>query len=104
MARERTETQRLLKLPRKSILRGLQASVDADSPSAFYAAVEMRNPSRSYWVHHADSFHSLKAVVTFALREAKSDTLARDFHAADAAKRVTELGFDVVHNGSIADG
>lgn len=70
---------------------------------AFYRVVDMRNPSRSYFVRHADHLHSLKAVVTFALREEQPATRARDFHAADAAQKLRELGFDVVHNTENAD-
>jgi hypothetical protein len=69
----------------------------------FYRLVDMRNPSRSYFIRHGGRLHSLKAIVTFALREDRPRTRARDFHAADAAERLRELGFDVIHNPEVAD-
>jgi hypothetical protein len=103
MARNRTATDRVRGLTAAAVRRALEASLSAGSMKPFYAIVDMRNPSRSYFVRHGGQLHSLKAVVTFALKEERPGTSARDFHAADAAQRVRELGFDVVHNVENAD-
>lgn len=98
MARQRTATETVLALNRRAIEQALEASTDAGSMAAFYKVVRMRNPSRSYFVRHADQLHSLKAVVAYALQQQRSSLTSRDFHAADAAKRLRELRFDVIHN------
>lgn len=98
MARVRTATEAVLEIGRDAIDRALRASMDAGTMKRFYQMVEMRNPSRSYFVRSGGRLHSLKAVVTKALREEMPGTMARDFHAADAAARLRELRFDVVHN------
>lgn len=98
MARTRTATERVRALTAAEIQRALDASFAAGSMKKFYPIVDMRNPSRSYFVRDKGRLHSVKAVVTFALREQQPSTVARDFHAADAAQRLRELEFDVVHN------
>lgn len=103
MARNRTATDRVGAITAPAVRRALDASLSAGSMKAFYPAVDMRNPSRSYFVRYGGQLHSLKAVVTFALREERPDTRARDFHAADAAQKLRELRFDVVHNVENAD-
>jgi hypothetical protein len=37
-------------------------------------------------------------VATFSLREKRPEVSSRDFHASDAANRLIQLGFAVVHN------
>lgn len=103
MARSRTATDRLGNLTAGMIRRALDASRSAGSMKEFYRLIEMRNPSRSYFVRHGERLHSLKAIVTFALREERPKTKATDFHAAGAAARLRELRFDVVHNEESAD-
>jgi len=97
MARLRAATDQLFKLDRTGIDIALAAAAACADPAEFYAQVRMRNPSRTYFVHYLGRNYSLKAVVAHALQQQKSDTLARDFHAADAAKHLTDLGFDVRH-------
>lgn len=97
MARERTATGRVMAMMHPPIERALQASLKAGSEGEFYRIVRMRNPSRSYYVRHVGKLHSLKAIMAHALQEDQSGTLARDFHAADAAERLNALGYDVVH-------
>ena len=97
MTRARIATDRVARLQKPEILEALIASSAAESDRAFYEAVGMRNPSRSYYVHHGRQPHSLKAVVAYALQQEQPETLARDFHAQDAASRLRELGFNVVH-------
>lgn len=75
----------------------MQASAKAGTNIAFYKLVDMRNPSRSYFVRSGGILHSLKAITTFALRELRPNVQARDFHAADAAAKLRELRLDVVH-------
>ena len=72
--------------------------------AAFYKIVRLSRPSRSYFIRHAGQLHSLKAVATYALQQRKTAFRSRDFHAVDAAKRLRELGFDVVHNAGDKDG
>lgn len=98
MARKRSATELLEKLDRASVHRALEASLAAGSMKEFYRAVGMRNPSRSYFVRHEHKLHSLKAVVTSSLRERWPQVGSRDFHASDAAHRLTQLRFAVVHN------
>lgn len=97
IARKWPATELVFELGRRSINSALRASTRAGSISAFYPAVGMRNPSRSYFVRYGDRLHSLKAVVAYALQEARPETLARDFHALDAATHLRSLNFDVVH-------
>jgi hypothetical protein len=98
MARQRTATEAVRLLDRAAVQEALDASSASGSMTDFYNVVAMRNPSRSYFVRYARRLHSLKAVVTFALRQQQSSFTSRDFHAADAAQRLRELRFDVVHN------
>ncbi|MEO6215879.1 MAG: HNH endonuclease signature motif containing protein [Sphingomonas sp.] len=87
----------------EAITRALEASLEAGSMKAFYSIVDMRNPSRSYFVRFGGRLHSLKAVVAHALREDRSKTMARDFHAVDAANRLNALRFDIVHSNCDED-
>lgn len=103
MACQRTATEALRTLDRRAIEQALEASATAGSMSAFYAVVDMRNPSRSYFVRHGGTLHSLKAIVTHALRQQRASLSSRDFHAADGADRLRALRFDVVHNASDED-
>lgn len=98
MARKRSATALLEELDRAAVRRALDASLAAGSMKEFYGIVGMRNPSRSYFVRYERKLHSLKAVVTFSLREKWPQVGSRDFHASDAASRLTQLGFAVVHN------
>ena len=103
MARVRPATERVWSLGPDVIERALGASARAGNNAAFYQVVGMRNPSRSYFVQWERRLHSLKAVATYALREDVSDTISRDFHAIDAARRISELGFTVVHEAAPAE-
>ena len=97
MARLRAATHDVFGLERGSIEIALDAAAACADPAAFYALVRMRNPSRTYFVQYQGRQFSLKAVVAHALQQRKSDTLARDFHAADAAKHLSDMGFEVRH-------
>ena len=99
MARNRIATDRVALMQRGPIERALEASLAAGDDGEFYRVVGMRNPSRSYFVRYGGRLHSLKPVMTHALQEERSDTLAREFHAADAAERLRVLGFEVEHAG-----
>ena len=98
MARQRSATEAVGMLDRRTVERALDSSSASGNMSDFYKVVGMRNPSRSYFVRYAGKLHSLKAVVTSAIREQQPSLTSRDFHAADAAQRLRELRFDVVHN------
>jgi len=98
MARQRTATEAVLALDRSTVERALEASTEAGNMAAFYKVARMRNPSRSYFVRHGGHLHSLKAVVAYALQQQRSSLSSRDFHAADGAKRLRQLKFDVIHN------
>ena len=101
MARLRISTAEVLMLGREAILFALKTAEEAGDAAAFYAKVDMRNPSHSYWVRHGGIDISLKAVVACALRVQRSDAQAKDFHAADAAVRLRELGFEVIHGDCV---
>ena len=103
MVRIRTATESVSKVGRDAIDRALRASMDAKTMERFYHMLGMRNPSRSYFVRFGGRLHSLKAVVTQALREEMPKVAARDFHAADAAERLRELRFEVLHNAINAE-
>lgn len=103
MARKRTATESLQTLGLEPVERAIQASRDAGSMIEFYRSLDMRNPSRSYFVRDQGKLHSLKAVVTHALRENEPSIRAKDFHASDAAKRLSELRFDVLHDRAADD-
>jgi hypothetical protein len=103
MARQRTATEAVRTLERGAVEQALEASRISGSMKDFYSVVGMRNPSRSYFVRYAGRLHSLKAVVTHALRRRQPLVSSRDFHAGDAADRLRELQFDVVHNVGDAD-
>lgn len=103
MPRNRTATDRVRALAATEVRKALDASLAAGSMKAFYRIVDMPNPSRSYFVRHGRQLHSLKAVATAALRQEQPATKAKDFHAADAARRLRELGFDVIHNVESSD-
>jgi hypothetical protein len=64
MARKRTATESLRTLDVAPVERAIQASRDAGSMMEFYRSLDMRNPSRSYFVRDQGKLHSLKAVVT----------------------------------------
>lgn len=98
MARKRNATALLEELDRATVHRALDASLAAGSMKEFYGIVGMRNPSRSYFVRYEHKLHSLKAVVTYSLREKWPQVGSRDFHASDAANRLGQLRFSVVHN------
>jgi len=98
MARRRSATGEIRMLEAPAVRRALKASTDAGSMKAFYRDVGMRNPSRSYFIRFRGKLHSLKAVATHAAREVRSTIGSRDFHASDAAARLAELRFDIVHN------
>jgi len=100
MPRIRTATEAVAELDRQSVLRALEASMAAQTMERFYRDVGMRNPSRSYFVRFNGRLHSLKAVATSALQQSDSNIVSRDFHAADAAARFRDLGFDVIHADS----
>jgi hypothetical protein len=99
MARLRRATESVIELDRRHIAAALEVAAACSCDAEFYALVQMRNPSRSYFVNYNGHDYSLKAVVAHALQQQKSDTLARDFHAADAAKHLAKLGYDVRHLG-----
>jgi hypothetical protein len=103
MVRLRTATEALQNLEAAPVRKALRESHKLQDAAIFRRSVEMRNPSRSYFVRDGGKLHSLKAVVTYALREHRPKTLAKDFHAKDAAARLRSLGFDVVHNPASAD-
>jgi hypothetical protein len=104
MARVRTATEDVAMIGRAPIERALQASIEAGTMKAFYQAVDMRNPSRSYFIRFDDRLHSVKAVMTKALRETHPRARATDFHALDAVKRLKQLGgFEVDHNDETAE-
>lgn len=98
MARKRSATEQVRILSKNAVKRGLDASLAAGGMKPFYQLVDMINPSRSYFVRYRGHLHSLKAVVTFALRQELASSRSTDFHAADAARRLRELKFDVIHN------
>lgn len=94
MARVRTATTEVSALRREAIESALSTASQVGDATLFYEMVEMRNPSRSYWVKHCGIDISLKAVVTLALRIEKPGVQAKDFHAADAKTRLDKLGFN----------
>ncbi len=98
MARVRIATEAVQALGAEAVARALAASLNAGSIEDFYGVVDMRNPSRSYFVRYGGRRHSLKAIVTYALRELHPTTTSRDFHAVDAAKRLRDLHFEVIHD------
>lgn len=102
MARVRLATDRVKSLNRTAVEAALKAAAAYHTESDFYAIVGMRNPSRSYFIDYNSRRHSLKAVVAYALQRDDPKTLARDFHAADAAEKLQSLHFDVVHSKSRA--
>lgn len=103
MARVRPATERVWSLGANVVERALGASAKAGNNAAFYRVVGMRNPSRSYFIQWERRLHSLKAVATYALRDNGPGTISRDFHAVDAARRISELGFTVVHEAAAAE-
>jgi hypothetical protein len=98
MARARKVTDKLWKVEQSDIEQALESSLLAGSDKDFRSLVDMRNPSRSYYVRYKSQLHSLKAIVTYALRVEDPNTIARDFHASDAAKVLRQMGgLEVVH-------
>jgi hypothetical protein len=95
MARLRIATDDVFQLRKEDVLAALENAIKAGNATDFYTMVEMRNPSRSYWVRHNGRDFSLKAVVAWALRKTKPSLFAKDFHAADASLHLRNLGFQV---------
>jgi hypothetical protein len=97
MARLRIATDDVFQLRKEDVLEALENAMKVGNATDFYTMVEMRNPSRSYWVLHNGFDFSLKAVVACALRKTKPSLLAKDFHAADARSHLENLGFQATH-------
>jgi hypothetical protein len=97
MARLRIATDDVFQLRKEDVLAALENAMKVGNANDFYMMVEMRNPSRSYWVNHNGRDFSLKAIVACALRKTKPNLLAKDFHAADARFHLRNLGFQVGH-------
>ncbi len=97
MARKRSATKDVINLSRSAIESALRASIESENDSAFRSEIGMRNPSRSYFVQADGRRHSVKALVVYALRKDNPNAVSTDFHAADAAKRLRMLKFNVIH-------
>jgi HNH endonuclease len=73
------------------------------SPNEFYRAVRMTRPSRSYFAKSGAEIFSLKAIVTAACQSFDSSFVSTNFNAAAGARRLTQLGFDVVHLSNVEE-